>query len=250
MPGMKRNMAVVFLLVACSLYVRAEGLRNITSVTVDYYFDGSYRIEAEDVFIALLFPSVSILAKAARTDSPGNYEHIGTVGPIFNFTENLYMEILYGFGLDNALRTGHGGEINLNYETETSVLGLGVKGRYFPDTSGYFIIPSVSGKIQPLTWLSFFAKIFLSWNSAEVFSGSCWGELAWMPDPNITIRTGFTAGWSSGWGYSAIAGLNLRFSPSVLFKYTFQFLANAVDLSAVPRREYGIGNGVFLDVKF
>jgi hypothetical protein len=250
MTGVKRYAAAFFLLTVCPFFSNAEGLRNITAVSVDYYFDASYRINVEDVFIVRLSPTVSALVKATRSDSPNQYEYVGAIGPIVNFTDNLYMEVLYSFGLDNAFHTGHGGEINLNYETETSVLGLGVKGRYFPEDSYYFILPSVSGRIQPVAWLSIFSKIFLSWNSREDFSGSYWGETAWILDPVFTIRTGFTLDWSGGFGYSIIAGLNFQFSPAVLLKYTFQFMDTTVDFSPVPQRRYGIGNGIVLDVKF
>jgi hypothetical protein len=64
------------------------------------------------------------------------------------------------------------------------------------------------------------------------------------------IRTGFTISWAGTFGYSLIAGLDMRFSPGVLLKYSFQFLANTVDYLTEPENKYGIRNSLFLDIKF
>jgi hypothetical protein len=249
--GTAKRAALCFVLgMLCAAGAAAEGLRNITVVNVDTYFDGSYRISIEDVFLARLFPGFSLQLKAARFDTPGFYMHVFSAGPVINFTEALYLDALYGLGFDPEWRFHHRGELNLNYETDEITLSIGARFAYFPDAGYFFVIPSLGAKILLAPWAALFNKLFLSWDSHNFFSGSYWGELHWITGETVTIRTGGTVSWANELGYSLLVGIDLRFSPAVLLRYYFQFLSNTIDYGDAPAAVFGIENGLFLDVKF
>lgn len=235
---------------ACLAGAPAEGLRNITTATLDYYFDDTFRLALEDVFLARLSPEFSLQLKAARYDTNLRYQHALSLGPIINFSPNLYLDALYGLGLDSALVVEHRGDINFNYETDDILLQIGLRGAFTPATEYFYFIPSVGGKFKLADWLGFFNKIFLSWNVAGAFAGSYWGELDWILSPVFTLRTGGTIGWAEELGFSLLAGIDIHFSREVLLKYYFQFLSNTFDYSVSPERKIGIENGIFLDIRF
>ncbi len=245
-----RTVPVLFFLFVGLTGAPGEGLRNITTATFDYYFDDTFHLALEDVFLVRLSPEFSLQFKAARYDTNFSYQHVISLGPIINFSPNLYMDALYGLGLDSALVLEHRGEINFNYETNDILLQIGVRGAYTPAAEYYYFIPSVGGKFKLADWLGFFNKIFLSWNVSGTFAGSYWGELDWILSPVFTLRTGGTIGWAEELGYSLLAGIDIHFSAEVLLKYYFQFLSNTFDYSVSSERKIGIENGIFLDIRF
>jgi hypothetical protein len=247
---MKRLAAAFFFTALCAPAAFPEGFRNITAVNADFYFDGAYRIDVEDVFLARLVKGFSLQFKVARCDQPNYFEHVLSVGPVVNFTDTIYLDALYGLGVDSGWQFEHRAEINLTYESELTVVGAGARGSYFPASGYFFVIPSLSAQFRLCSWLAIFNKLFLSWDNVGFFSGSYWGELHWVTGEAVTIRTGGTASWSGDFGYSLLAGLNVRFSPAVLLKFYFQFLSNTVDYGAAPARAFGVQGGLILDVEF
>ncbi len=245
-----RAMLTLTFAAVCLGGASAEGLRNITTASFDYYFNNTFRLALEDVFIARFSPGFSLQIKAARYDTGRRYQHVLSLGPIINFSPNLYLDTLYGLGLDSDLVFEHQGAFNFNYETDDLLLQIGLRGAYTPDSAYYYFIPSVGGKFKLAEWLGFFNKIFLSWDVANVFAGSYWGELDWILSPAVTIRTGGTIGWSTELGYSILAGIDIHFSKEVLLRYYFQFLSNTFDYSIAPESKFGIENGLFLDIRF
>ncbi|MBN2352163.1 MAG: hypothetical protein JXD23_06290 [Spirochaetales bacterium] len=229
--------------------VAADGLRNITAATFDYYFDDTFRCTVEDVFLARFCPAFSLQVKPSFSATETGSEYVLSLGPVINFSGHVYLDAIYGLGFDSSFRIEHRAEVNLHYEDKAGYLGVGARGAYFPDTNFFFIIPSVEGKIRPLDWLALFGKLFFGWNSLNMPSGSFWGELYWITGPAVTIRTGGTVSHAGAFGYSLLAGVDIRFSPAVLLRYFFQFLADAPDENLARVNGYGIENGLFLDVR-
>ncbi len=249
--NIKTAVFVLFFAGLCPLILQAEGLRNISVVSFDYYFDNTFRLSIEDVFLARIAPRFTLQFKLARYETDTRYQHVLSLGPVISFTENLYMDAMYGLGLDSALVTEHRGDLNLNFETDDTLLQMGIRGGYTPESGYFYLIPSVGGKFLLAEWLGFMNKIFLSWDNMNVFSGSYWGELEWNINTNFTIRTGGTVGWTEEISYSILAGVSIRFSPDVFLKYHFKYLANNPDYSGgTPVKKEGIENGVFLDIRF
>jgi hypothetical protein len=246
----KRTMIAVFFL-ACALFsAPAQDLRDIAAVTVDYYFDNTYRVTVEDVFLARLDRTFSLQVKYTREDTADYGNNIFAIGPVINFSDNLYLDAIYGLKIDSATQFSHLFDVNLNYETDTASISFGIRGEFLTARSYYYFVPSVGGKFMLAEWLSLFNKIFLSLDSDGVVSGSYWGELGWIISPELTLRTGATLSWTGRFGYSILAGIDIKFSPEVLLKYNFQFLQDTIDYTTVPKPKYGIENALILDVKF
>jgi len=160
------------------------------------------------------------------------------------------MDALYGFGIDSMSRLRHHGDVNFNYETDTSIFSIGTRMDYYPDTSYFYILPSVGGKFRAVDWLAVFNKIFLSWDNQNFFSGSYWAELEWIINPSFFLRTGATLSWADFFGYSILAGMEIAFTPSVRLKYSFQFMSTTIDNMTQPVEKYGIANNLLLDIRF
>lgn len=69
----------------------AEGFRNIASVTAEAYFNGDWRLETTDVFLARVVPALTAVAKLTRVDSAGWNQHLLYLGPVVSFTDTLYL---------------------------------------------------------------------------------------------------------------------------------------------------------------
>ncbi|MBN1647188.1 MAG: hypothetical protein JW874_04075 [Spirochaetales bacterium] len=244
------TIAVIILLFALPLAADAEGFRNITVVTHDYFFDDTWRLSVEDIFLVRLSSNFTIQAKAARYDTESRYQWVFSTGPVINFTTNLYTDILYGFGIDSESEIEHQGTINLNFETDDTLLQLGVRGATTPENEYWYLIPSMGGKFNLVSWLSLLNKIFLSWDSDEVFSGSYWGEFEWALSRGFTLRTGGTFTFSSNPGFSVIAGANIHIGTSVVLKYYFKYLSNEMNYIDTPERKDGIENSLYFDIRF
>jgi hypothetical protein len=236
----------------------AEGLRNIACVTGTAYFDGSWRLESSDVFLARLVPALTVEAKLARVDSDGWYQHLFYLGPVVSFTDNLYLEAVYGLGLEGRYGQGLGSvelfthefNVNLNYETASSATSLGLRADWFPQSGYYYFLPSVSGKFHPLPALGLFGKFFLSIDSEEALTQSFWGEADWRFSPLLAARAGFTVSRASAFGYSLIAGVDFFFRPAWSLRYTFQYLSDTIEYLTAPQPYSGIANTLVLDVRF
>jgi len=229
----------------------AESLRNISVVSFTYYFDNSFWLSAEDVFIIRLIPELSLQLKVGHYDDlAGNYENVFFLGTILSFNPNLYLDACYGLGLDASLQFSHRAELNFNYENDASLLQIGARAFYLPKNEYFYIIPSAGGKFLLSDWLYLFNKIFLSLASASTIAGSYWVELGWITGQLLTIRTGATVSWTATMGYAALIGLNFTLSPNFLIRYHFQFLANCITYDNPQQAQYGIENGLFIDIRF
>jgi hypothetical protein len=254
-------LAGLLVLAACG---GAEGLRNIASVTADAYFSGDWRLELTDVQMARILPALTVVAKVTRADcwvdSSHLYQHIFRLGPVVNFSKTLYLEAVYGLGIDSDYSDGrfsHEVDVNFNYETDTTATSLGLRADWFPRPAGepdYYLLPSVSGKFHPLPALGLFGKFFLSVandlaDGGLAFTESFWGQADYRFSPLLGARAGFTVSLAETFGYSLTAGLDFFFRRAVALKYTFQFLSDSIDLSDLEPRS-GVSNALILDVRF
>ena len=245
--------AVLFALLATSAgagTAAAEDLRNIASVTFVSYFDESYRLESTDTFLARLSPGFTILVRVSRNDTPGYWQHVFTLGPVVNFSDRLYAELSYGLGIDSAGDFTHEAETNLNYETETTWAGAGVRAVFFPASGYFYFLPSFSGKFHPIPALGLFGKAFISIDSATVVTNSFWGEADYAFSSRISANLGFTLSRADAFGFSLIGGVKVSFTPKVSLQYSLQYLSDTVTYLSAPQPRSGISNGLILDWKF
>ncbi len=230
----------------------AEGFRNIASVTADAYFNGDWRLETTDVFLARVGPALTVEARLSRVDTNDWNQQLFYLGPVVSFTPSLYLEAVYGLGLNSDQSSGrfsHELDLAFNYETEASASSLGLKVYGLPATGYFYFLPSVSGKFHPLPALGLFGKFFLSIDSARVFTESFWGQADYRFSPLLGARAGFTVSHADTFGYSLLAGLDFHFRRAVSLGYTFQFLSDSIDLTDLQPRS-GISNALVLDFRF
>jgi hypothetical protein len=108
----------------------------------------------------------------------------------------------------------------------------------------------MSGAVYPVEKVRLFCKIFFSWDSEDVITGSVWGEIAYSFTSLFTTHAGFTISYTDGFGYSAIAGCKLTFNENMNLKYFFQYLGNIIEYLDKPEEKNGIANGIILDIRF
>jgi hypothetical protein len=246
------------LLAACA-GAGAEGFRNIASVTGDAYFQGDnrgWRLETTDVFLARILPAWTAVVKLTRLDSELDssywYQHVFSLGPVVSFTDTLYLEAVYGLGIDSGGLFTHKFDLNFNHETDATTASLGLRADWLPASRYFYFLPSISGKFHPLPALGLLGKFFLSVDSGAVLTESFWGQADYRFSPLFGARAGFTMNHASTFGYSVAAGLDFFFRRPVSLKYTFQFLSDSIDLSGLGGLEprSGISNALVLDVRF
>ncbi len=228
----------------------AEGFRNIASFTANSYFNGDWRLETTDVLLARIASPLTAEVKITRVDTPGWNQHFFFLGPVVSFTETLYLEAVYGLGIDSDGFFTHEINANFNWETETTATSLGLKADWFPESGYYYYLPSISGKFHPLPALGLFGKFFLSIDSGAVLTESFWGEADYRFSPMFRARAGFTVSKADTFGYSLIAGVDFFFCPTVALKYSFQYLSDTVEYLTSPQPRSGIANALILDLRF
>ena len=228
----------------------AAGVRTIATVTLDTWFDASWRMEAEDVLLVGVLPSFTLEARVAREDTEGWHAWEFGIGPVVNLTPNLYLVALYALSVDSDAAVRHELDASLNHETATTAVSLGAKADWFPSTGYFYVMPSLGGKFHPIPSLGLFGKAFVAIDRDGEASGSFWGEADWSVSRAIALRAGGTMGTSGEFGWSAIAGVNVAITPKVLLKYTFKYLAEPVESLPGEPVKNGIENALVLDVRF
>jgi hypothetical protein len=253
---MDRTTARLLVLV-CSLVMlgpsgaRADGYRDIGSVSLENFFDGTWHLEVTDVFLARIIPALTVQARLTRDDTNGGwFQHQAFLGPVVSFTPTLYLDAGYGLALDSAGQFTHVAEANFNYETKATSAGLGLRGDWFPGTGYWYILPTVSGRFHLIPPLALFGKFFISIDSVSMVTESFWGEAEYAISSLLAAKVGVTASHASDFGWSAIAGVNFTFSPAVTLKYSFQYLAATVEYLDTPQQRDGVSNTFIVDVNF
>ncbi len=242
--------AVALLLLAGAAAVEAEGLRSITSITVDTWFDGDWRTEVEEVFLARVARPLTLQAKVARIDSDGRHQSWFHAGPVVSFTDTVYLITAYGVGLDSESDLTHEGELDLNYETAEVAVSMGARGNWLPDLDYGFLVPSMSARIRPTERLGLFGKLFVSLDTDREVTGSVWSEADYAVNPLVRAKAGFTVSYANGFGYSVIGGGSFHFTPNVVLRYSISYLGETVEYVTTPQTRTGIENALILDWKF
>jgi hypothetical protein len=228
----------------------AAGVRTIATVELDTWFDASWRAKAEDVLLVGVVPWLTVEARVTREDTEGWHGWEFGLGPVVNLTPNLYVIALYALGVDSDAVFSHEFEASLNHETASTAVSLGATANWFPSTGYYYVTPSLGGKFHPVSALGLFGKAFVTVDRDGQASGSFWGEADWSVSRLIALRAGGTMGYSGQFVWSVLAGVNVTFSPKVLLKYNFKYLAEPVDGRPGAPIKNGLENGLVLDVRF
>jgi hypothetical protein len=228
----------------------AGGFRNIASFAATSYFNGDWRLETTDVFLARIASPLTAEVKITRVDSRGWYQHFFCLGPVVSFRDTLCLEAVYGLGIDSDGSFTHEINANFNYEGATAATSLGLKADWFPESGYFYYLPSISGKFHPLPALGLFGKFFLSIDSDAVLTEAFWGEADYRFSPLFRARAGFTVSRADTVGYSLIAGLDFFFRPTIALKYSFQYLSDTVEYLTSPQPRSGIANALILDLRF
>ncbi len=229
---------------------QAEGLRNIASFTADTYFDGTWWIESSDAFLARVIPALTLQAKITRDDTDGWFQHVFYLGPVVSFTDTLYLDAGYGLGADSNGDFSHEVTATFNFETDSTAASAGMRVNMFPASGYWYVLPSVSGRFRPIPALGLFGKFFLSVDRDSEVTESFWGEADYLISRLLTARAGFTVSRASNFGWSLIAGMNFSFTPDLVLKYSFEYLADTVEYVDTPQQSNGVSNALILDVKF
>jgi hypothetical protein len=253
---MRNQITGKVLVLACALALAvsggaaAEGFRNIASVTATAYFNGDWRVETTDVFLARVIPALTAEARITRIDTGGWYQHIFFLGPVVSFTDSLYAEAVYGLGIDADGLYTHELNANFNYETDATATSVGLKADWFPGSGYFYYLPALSGKFHPLPALGLFGKFFLSIDSDAVVTESFWGEADYRFSRLLKAQAGFTVSRADAFGYTLAAGIDLTFTLACTLKYSFQFLSDTIEYLDSPQPRSGIANALILDARF
>jgi len=254
---MGRRMKTILGVLALGLAVAAmpavaDEFRDIVSVTGDVYFDNTYFIESENVFLAQLVPTLSIQVGLKRDDYLPDWAYADQVsfGPVVSLTAYVYFVADYGITFDSDGSLSHEGNIEVTFENDTTSGAFGMRGDFFPVTGYFYVLPSVSALFHPVDQLGLFGKVFLSWDATNTVTVSLWNENTWTFNDVIAARLGFTLGWANGLGWSAIAGADWSITPSLKLRYNFQYLSNTIEYVTAPVTKNGIENALVMDVKF
>jgi hypothetical protein len=230
-------------------------VRTIATVLLDTWFDSSFRATAEDVLLVGVLPALTVEARveyqATRGTEDDRDEWQFGLGPVVNMTPQLYLIALYGLGVDSVGNVSHEFDVSLNHETASTTVSLGVKADFW-SLEDYYVMPSLGGKFHPIPPLGLFGKVFVAVDRDRQVSGSFWGEADWTVTRVLALRAGVTMGSTSTGelGWSAIGGVNLSFTPKVILKYTFKYLAEPPENEWTSTVKEGIENGLVLDVRF
>lgn len=246
-------------LLACILATAAAApaaagpsVRTIATVLLDTWFDGSWRVNVEDVLLVGVVPALTVEARASREDTAGWHGWQFGLGPVVNLTPQLYLIALYGLGIDSEAVVSHEFDASLNHETASTAVSLGAKADWFPSTGTWYVIPSIGGRFHPIPALGLFGKVFVAVDRDGQVSGSFWGEADLTVTRVIALRAGATMGYTytGEFGWSAIAGASFSFTPKVLLKYTFKYLAEPPENEWISAVKNGIENALVLDARF
>lgn len=221
----------------------AGDLRDIATVGVNSYFNGTFEIDTEDVFLAKLSDLFTGELKVDREDLPGWYQHVFSIGPVISFTPKLYLVALYGLGVDSNGLYSHTFTAEIDRETNTELLSASIKAQYYPASRYFYVLPSIGGTFHPLPRLGILNKLFLSWDTTGAITESLWSQVDYFITKAVDLRAGVTLDYDYTFGFSAILGASFTVTPNVLAKYALQYLAE-------PLAPTGIRNELSVDVSF
>ncbi len=238
------------------IIAEAQQYRNITSLSIENFFDGGYALQAENVLIAPLAPERLQLLLKARNQTDKLFDSVRSLtmvhaGPIILFTPSVYGIATYGIGMRDTGDLVHEGDLQLHYETVRFRLGGGARGRYEPDEDLAYIIPSLGGRLQLARGFGLSATYYLGLNNDGEFSNAFWAEGDYAITPRVTAKLGGSVELGddialpdgSDLTYAVISGVGYTASETLLLRYELHYLGRA-DL------DDGIRNLLFVDWRF
>ena len=280
---MKRVILFAALLVSATTVWCQVGIRNISSVSIDLYFndaDGSTqnggRVEKLflDINQELLFDIADWLSaelKIQRQDEQpyasaapaGWHETTISVAPIFITTPYTYFIMRYGLGIGTGYErpageaqevTGQTGlshdlTIDANFESESVSANLTLRGSLYPDLDYWFVVPSAGIRATVANEISLSTRYFFSLNSAAVISHATVVEVEFPLTDRLRLKAGGSANVTpsadpdSRWGYTVITGLAARITDTLNLRYHLEYLGR-------QGNGPGIRNLLVLDARF
>jgi hypothetical protein len=232
-------------------FITAEGFRNIANIGFDYYFDGSFTLKIDNVFIARLASFFSLEARLLREDQQDYNNTTFFLGPIFSITPQLYTVSTYGLGIDSDGQFSHQIQTDINYETADFWAGAGARAVFYPGQNYYYGIPSAGIKIFFTPDISLLSKYFLSLANDETKSHSLWLQGEFFLGDVFSLKAGGTGGVNfeesigkgTSYSYSIIGGAGFKISSDFTLRYTFEYLGDTADA-------HGIRNLLTADIRF
>lgn len=235
--------------------VAAQRYRSITGIATENYFDGTYALRLEEVFIAPVIPGRMQIQGALRHESDnitGSHRSLtaAQTGPILLFGPHLYGSLLYSPGIRDTGDFVHDGDIRLTYEQARYLLTAGTRARWEPAEESSYVVPSLGARVIFARRLGVQATYFMGYNSDREFSQAIWSEVDYRVAPRVTIKLGGTVDLgdrSPGDGpdrdYTVISGVRLELRETMALRYEFDYIGRT-------SRDDGIGNRLFLDWRF
>ena len=281
---MKKSIFVLTLIAFVASVGAAQiGLRNISSISVDLYFNdedaaavngGSLEKIALDLNQVLLFRIndwLSAELKIQRQDDEpiasaapeGWHETTISIAPIFVVSQYNYIITRYGLGIGtgyerpagddqvalDAQGLSHDLTIDANYETARFLANLTLRGSLHPDLNYWFVVPSTGVKYVFPVGLGLSGKYFFSYNSQAAISHAFLSEVEFPVGDRVSLKVGGSGNMTptlpveTRWQYTAITGLSFRITEALGFKYHLEYLGRQ---NAGP----GIRNLLVLDARF
>lgn len=135
---MKRSILVLLVTATLAGAASAQiGFRNISSVSVDYYFDGAIANDVNQVFLLTFLDWLAAEFKIQREDTATIHETRGAVAPIF-IVPPYYFIVRYGIGYgseadpDSDPQISHEATIDANLETASYLANITFRASFYP----------------------------------------------------------------------------------------------------------------------
>ncbi len=246
--------AAAVILALAAIPVSAVDFRDIATVTVDTWFDGTWMVTAEDVLLARVLPALTLEARVMREDRAGWHQHTFFLGPVVNFTDIMYGELVYGLGVAStqpvSAAISHTVDANLTFETSLAAASVGVRGNWFPASGYWYVLPSAGGTFHPSAALGLLGKLFATYDANGLLTASFWGETSYAFSRRFAVRAGATVSYGTAFGYSLLGGINLGITDRIQLRYAVRYLSDTVEYLDLPQAKTGIENALVLDVRF
>ncbi|GEM_PF-6777374 len=234
----------------------AQDFRNISSFSLDTYFDNTFETRMETVFLAPL-PSDRLLLQLKASNQVGNQLGDATsltmvhFGPVILFSPAVYGIITYGAGFREDGTVVHEGDIQLHYESEAFRVGGGARARIEPDDDVAYVIPTIGGKVFLPRGFGVQANWYVGIDNEGEVNHSVWVEVDYAVTPVVTPKLGASVELGenparpdgSELTYNLISGVGFQLTESVSARYQLEYIGRA-------DRDDGIRNFVYVDWRF
>lgn len=230
--------------------------RNISSLTVDAFFDADIQTTIDQVLLITITPSFALELKILREDTTNFAEETeslnestASIAPVLVWGGGSYSVFRYGFGFDSERRFSHEFETNTTHEKSEFVASYGVRGVYYPSPAYWFVVPSMGLTVFPAPGWSVMAKYFGSMNSADEVSSALWMEVSHQLNNWLGLKVGGTGEATSvpveadRFKASGLVGAVFTLRENLRLRYQAEFLGST-------DQARGIRNNLVFDVTF